>query len=47
MISGNALELLAGINCTGTDIKKMSGGMGIASAAFPSLRIGNLRVTGS
>jgi PmbA protein len=47
MISGNALELLEGINCIGTDVKKMSGGMGSASAAFPSMRIGNLRVTGS
>ena len=47
MISGNALELLARINCVGTDVKKMSGGMGSASGAFPSLRIGDLRVTGS
>lgn len=47
MLSGNALELLSKINCVGTDIKKMSGGMGTASAAFPSLRIGDLRVTGS
>ncbi len=47
MISGNALELLRGINCIGPDIKKMSGGMGSASAAFPSLRINNLRITGS
>jgi len=47
MLGGNALDLLARINCMGTDFKKMGGGMSAASAFMPSMRIERLRITGN
>ena len=45
MISGNALDLLGGIDAVCDDHKMMSGSMGATTAYLPSMRVKGLRIT--